>query len=62
MSEIAAVKTNKDYSNMFGKSFKGKIIKRKYKDEDVVCVQEECGCVHWLDASWLEEAIDCCDN
>ena len=60
MSEIVVVKTNKDYSNMFGKSFKGKIIKRKHKDSDIVCIQEDCGCSHWIDASWLKRIdADC---
>lgn len=62
MSETMVVKTNNEYFKFFGQAFTGKLIKRRHKDDDVVCIQEDCGCTHWIDCSWLKEVDASCSH
>ena len=55
------VETSCSYSSTFnGKSFKGIIRKVANKDDSVVHVEMECGCITVLNKSWLRKGH--CNN
>jgi len=62
MTVQVEVKTTNEYKSEFGKSFSGKIVKRNNKKDEIVLVQEDCGCSHWVDVSWLKPIDDSCQN
>ena len=58
----AEVQTTNEYKSLHNKSFSGKIVKRNKFNDAIVLVEEECGCSHWINVSWLKPVSDNCKN